>query len=144
MKAPAGGVKGRWRRGSAGRAGKAPAGRAGADRGAASLWVLAIGLVLLAAGLAGAAVGAARVARHEARVAADLGALAGAMRALDGTEVACARAAALVTRNGGRITGCTVDGLDVTVTVEVEVTPLPGLARTAGATARAGPVRSAA
>lgn len=112
------------------------------DRGAASIWVLAIGLVLFAAGLAGAAVGAARVARHEARVAADLGALAGAMRALDGTDGACARAAALVSRNGGHLTKCTVDGLDVIVTAEVAVTPLPGLTRTATADARAGPVRA--
>jgi hypothetical protein len=34
-----------------------------------------------------------------------------------------------------------VDGLDVEVTVEVGVAPMPGLTRVAQATARAGPVR---
>ena len=93
-------------------------------------------------GVAGAAVGAARVGRHEARTAADLGALAGAMRVLEGPEAACARAGELVSRNGGRLAACTVDGLDIVVAVEVDVTPLPGLTRTARAAARAGPIRA--
>ncbi len=104
--------------------------------------VLAVGLVLLGLGAAGAAVGAARVARHEARTAADLGALAGAMRILEGPDTACARARELVSRNGGRLAACTVEGLDLVVGVEVDVTPLPGLTRTAHAAARAGPVRA--
>jgi secretion/DNA translocation related TadE-like protein len=112
------------------------------DRGAATIVVLAVGLVLLGLGVAGAAVGAARVARHEARTAADLGALAGAMRVLEGPDAACARAGELVSRNGGRLAECTVDGLDLVVAVEVDVTPLPGLTRTARAAARAGPVRT--
>jgi secretion/DNA translocation related TadE-like protein len=123
-------------------AGQVSRARGRADRGAATLWVLAVGLALVAAGAAGAAVGAARVARHEARAAADLGALAGAMRIVEGPEGACARAATLVARNGGRLAECTVDGLDVVVTVEVVVTPLPGLTRTARAKARAGPIRA--
>jgi secretion/DNA translocation related TadE-like protein len=102
--------------------------------------VLAIGLVLVAAGIAGAAVGAARVAHHRARVAADLAALAGAGWAVEGTAVACGRAAQLATANRARGTSCTVDGLDLQVTVEVAVTPLPGLSRHAVAVARAGPV----
>lgn len=114
------------------------------DRGAATLWVLAIGLVFVVAGMAGAAVGAARVAKHQARAAADLGALAGAARAIEGEEVACARAADLVGRNKGRLTRCVVDGLDVVVAVEVRVTPLPGITRTARQEARAGPVRARA
>ncbi len=113
----------------------------GRDRGSASLWVLAVGLTLVAAALAGAAVGAARVGRHEARTAADLGALAGAARVVEGDEAACARAADLVAANGGRLVSCEVAGLDLTVTVEVVVTPLPGLARFTRAAARAGPVR---
>jgi len=113
-----------------------------ADRGAATIMVLAIGLVLIGIAVAGAAVGAARVARHEARTAADLGALAGAMRVLEGSDSACARAGELVSRNGGRLAACTVDGLDLIVTAEVDVTPLPGLTRTARAAARAGPIRS--
>lgn len=114
----------------------------GRERGSASLWLLAVGLTLVTAGLAGAAVGAARVARHQARVAADFGALAGAARTLEGPAVACARAAELVTANGARLVGCTLDGLDLQLSVELTVTPLPGLTRTAHATARAGPLRS--
>jgi secretion/DNA translocation related TadE-like protein len=112
------------------------------DRGAASLWVVAAGLVLVAAAVAGAAIGAATVARHEARTAADLGALAGAARTPD-PAAACARAAEFVTANGGRLTACTADGLDLVVVAEVPVTPLAGLRRVATATARAGPMRQA-
>lgn len=97
-------------------------------------------MVLVAAGIGGAAVGAARVGRHAARTAADLGALAGAVRAIEGRDAACARAARLVAANGGRITSCRLDGLDLIVEVEVTVTPLPGLARSATAAARAGPI----
>jgi secretion/DNA translocation related TadE-like protein len=115
-------------------------GLAGRDRGAASILVLAVGLVLVAAGVAGAAVGAARVGRHVARTAADLGALAGAVRAIEGRDAACARAAQLVAANGGRTRSCRLDGLDVVLEVEVTVTPLPGLTRSATAVARAGPI----
>jgi secretion/DNA translocation related TadE-like protein len=80
------------------------------------------------------------VARHQARVAADLGALAGAMRAVEGQDVACARATQLVAANGGTPTSCHVEGLDLIIHVEVHVTPLPGLSRTAKAAARAGPI----
>jgi secretion/DNA translocation related TadE-like protein len=111
------------------------------SRGSASLWLLAIGLVLVAAGLGGAAVGAARVARHQARAAADLGALAGAARALDGPAAACARASAITVANGGRVTSCRPDGFDLELSVQVAVEPVPGLRRLATATARAGPVR---
>lgn len=110
------------------------------DRGAASLFVLAMGLVLVAAGAAGAAVGTARVARHQARLAADTGALAGAVRAVEGRQVACARAARLVTANGARLVGCEVHGLDIVVQAEVMVTPLPGLQRWVTARSRAGPI----
>jgi secretion/DNA translocation related TadE-like protein len=102
--------------------------------------VLAIGLVLVAGGGAGAAVGAARVGRHQAQVAADLGALAGAARAIEGQDAACAEAARFVTANEGRMASCEVQGLEVVVQAEVEVTGLPGPARTARAAARAGPV----
>lgn len=116
--------------------------RRAADRGAATIMVLAIGLVLIGVAVGGAAVGAARVARHEARTAADLGALAGAMRVLEGPDTACARAGELVARNGGRLASCTVDGLDLVIAAEVDVTPLPGLTRTARTAARAGPIRT--
>jgi secretion/DNA translocation related TadE-like protein len=102
--------------------------------------VLAIGLVMVAAGGAGAAVGAARIGRHQAQVAADLGALAGAMHAIEGTPAACAAAARFVAANGGTVSSCTVDRLEIVVAVNIQVTGLPGGARQAHATARAGPV----
>jgi len=114
------------------------------DRGSASILLLAVGLFLVAAGLAGAAIGSARVARHSARNAADLGALAGAPRAIFGPDVACTRAARFVAANGGRMTACTVTGLEIIVRAEITVRPLPGLVRHATASARAGPVQAPA
>ncbi|MBB4766939.1 secretion/DNA translocation related TadE-like protein [Actinoplanes digitatis] len=106
--------------------------------------MLAVGLVLVAAGIAGAAIGAARTGRHVARTAADLGALAGAVRAVEGREAACGRAAQFVAANGGRLTSCHLQGLDIVIEVEVAVTPLPGLTRRATAAARAGPITAPA
>jgi secretion/DNA translocation related TadE-like protein len=110
------------------------------DRGAASIFVLALGLVLVAAGLAGAAIGAARVGRHQARTAADLGALAGAARAVEGPASACRRAGHLASANQARMTTCHLDGMEIVIEVQVTVTPLPGLTRYASAAARAGPI----
>jgi len=112
-----------------------------ADRGAASILVLAIGLVLVAAGLAGAFVANARVARHQARVAADFGALAGALRVAEGQDSACAAAARLVEANGGVLVSCQVQGLEVVVRVTVTMGRLP---RPAHAAARAGPLSARA
>ena len=114
--------------------------RTESDRGAGTIFVLALGLLLVAAGVAGSAVGAARVGRHEARTAADLGALAGAVRVVDGPPAACARAALLVAANDAVLTSCDVHYLEIVIYVEVVVTPLPGLTRHARAGARAGPV----
>nr|BFE77179.1 hypothetical protein GCM10020092_104800 [Actinoplanes digitatis] len=83
-------------------------------------------------------------AEHVARTAADLGALAGAVRAVEGREAACGRAAQFVAANGGRLTSCHLQGLDIVIEVEVAVTPLPGLTRRATAAARAGPITAPA
>ncbi|MFG1718181.1 Rv3654c family TadE-like protein [Micromonospora chalcea] len=120
-----------------------PSRRTAAERGGATVCLLAIGLVFVLVGMFGAALGAARCARHQARNAADLGALAGAGRVLNGVEGACARAAELVAANGGRMTGCRADGLDLIVTARVRVEPLPGLIRYATVASRAGPARDA-
>ncbi|GGM33019.1 hypothetical protein GCM10011608_16870 [Micromonospora sonchi] len=113
----------------------------GRDRGGATICLLAVGLAFVLAGLFGAGVGAARVARQQARVAADFGALAGAARALQDEPVACGRAAEVVAANGARLVRCQLDGLDVFVTAQLTVEPLPGLRRTVTATSRAGPLR---
>jgi secretion/DNA translocation related TadE-like protein len=104
--------------------------------------VLAVGVVLVATGMFGATLGAAHVASHRAQAAADLGALAGATRAVEGPAAACARAAELVTANGGRLTHCRLEGMDLTVTVAVSPAAAAGIGRAATATARAGPVRA--
>ncbi|WP_230688891.1 Rv3654c family TadE-like protein [Micromonospora sp. WMMD558] len=114
------------------------------DRGGASVLLLAVGIAFVLFGTAGAAVAAARVARQHAGVAADLGALAGAGDAVRGGAAACASAASVVSDNGGRLVYCRLDGLDVLITAEVTVTPMPGLTRVATARARAGPVRAGA
>jgi hypothetical protein len=62
------------------------------------------------------------------------------MRAVYGERDACSRASFLVEANGGRMTACTVTGLEIVVRVQVEVHPLPQLTRAAEAVARAGPV----
>ncbi|MEU0547871.1 Rv3654c family TadE-like protein [Micromonospora sp. NPDC005979] len=116
-------------------------GRTGADRGGATVLLLALGLVFVLVGTFGAAVAATGMAAQRAAVAADLGALAGASRAFDGDAAACGSVVDIVRRNGGRMVDCAVDGLDVLVTVEVTFTPIPGLTRVAASTARAGPVR---
>ncbi|MGS2615659.1 Rv3654c family TadE-like protein [Micromonospora sp. LZ34] len=117
------------------------AGGPAGERGGATICLLAVGLVFVVVGLFGAAVASARAARQQARVAADFAALAGAGRVLDGHPTACGRATEIAAANGGRLVGCRLDGLDVLVTAEVTVAPLPGLTRVATASARAGPVR---
>lgn len=105
----------------------------GRDRGAASIYAAVVGLLIVLAGLAVAMRASHLVAAAQAQAAADLGALAGAMQALSGEDPACARAADIATRNGAAVVSCTLDGLDLTLTVQV---------RDAQSTARAGPVRS--
>lgn len=112
-----------------------------ADRGSATIWLVAVGVVIVLVGLFGAALGAARMARQQAKVAADFGALAGAGHALEGVAVACGAAGELVRANGARLAACRLDGLDVLVSTQVTASPLPWLTRTVTATTRAGPVR---
>jgi secretion/DNA translocation related TadE-like protein len=108
------------------------------DRGAATVWVLAAGLMTVLVALAMSAAGAGIVARHRAQGAADLGALAGATRAIEGEESACATAGSIVAANGGRLARCGLDGFDVIVTVEVSPALVATFGGSARATARAG------
>lgn len=110
------------------------------DRGAASIFLLAVGLVLVGIALAAVTEGAARVARHQAGVAADLGALAGGPHAIEGQAAACAVAGRYVEANHARMTACVVDGLEIVVRTEVRLTLYPASAEAA---ARAGPVSAA-
>ncbi len=110
-----------------------------ADRGGATIWLLASGLLVVLLGAAMAGVGAAVVARHRAQAAADLGALAGAQHALPGEQEACARAASIVAAHGARMVTCRLDGLDILVTAAVSPAGYAALAGAAQASARAGP-----
>jgi secretion/DNA translocation related TadE-like protein len=109
------------------------------ERGSATVWVLAVGLLIVVVALASAAAGAAAVARHRAQSAADLGALAGAIRVIDGPVTACVQARTIATANGARLVACRLDGFDVIVTVEVVPSGVAAVAGVATASARAGP-----
>lgn len=87
----------------------------------------------------GACLGAAVVARHRAQAVADLAALAAAAHVPDGAAIACAQASELARVMGTGVVACTIDGLDVVVTVEApSALGLAGMAP-ARAMARAGP-----
>jgi secretion/DNA translocation related TadE-like protein len=101
------------------------------ERGAATIYALATGLVLVLAGLGVAMRAAEVVAAAQARAAADLGALAGAQWV--GLGTGCPHATDIVTANGANLLSCRVSGIDLIVTAEV---------RGRTATARAGPVRT--
>jgi secretion/DNA translocation related TadE-like protein len=99
----------------------------------------AIMAVLMVLTIGGAVVGSAVIARHRAQAAADLAALSAAGRLASGPDAACASAASLSAAMAAAMATCTLDELDVVVTVEVPV----GLGRwgvhVARASARAGP-----
>ncbi|GAB4046184.1 Rv3654c family TadE-like protein [Catellatospora paridis] len=101
-----------------------------------SLYALGVGLVFVAAGTVVAADGAQLIAREQAQTAADLGALAGAAHAIDGADAACGRAAVIAAANAATVSACHLDGLDLTLSVQVVTA-----AGAAEATAVAGPIR---
>ncbi|MGN6428294.1 MAG: Rv3654c family TadE-like protein [Leifsonia sp.] len=114
---------GSWRRALAG------------QRGSGSVLAVAVigATVSLAAGML--AVGGAVAAQRRASAAADLSALAAADVAVG--RVAgdpCQTAADVSAANGAAVTGCSADGVVVTVTTSVDYLGLP-----ATASARAGP-----
>ena len=100
--------------------------------------VLAAGFVLVAAGMVGATLGAAQVAHAALYVRRRPGCVGRRGAGLAGPAAACARAAEFIAHNDGRLTACTLDGLDLTVTASIPAAPavLPGVAATA--TARLG------
>lgn len=94
-------------------------------------------LLTVTAGMA--VVGSAVIARHRAQAAADLAALAAAQGLAAGEALGCGEAARVAAAIRTEVLTCTVDGLDVTVTVGADV-DLRGWGITAArATARAGP-----
>ncbi|WP_245663234.1 Rv3654c family TadE-like protein [Nocardia inohanensis] len=85
-------------------------------------------------------IGVAVAAKHRIQAAADLGALAAAGGLDAGRTSACAQAAVVVRRMGGRVVECEAADWDVTVTAEARVSLGPLGARVVHGTARAGPV----
>ncbi len=111
----------------------------GQDDGVATVFACLAVLTLLAVTFVGLRLGAVTVARHRAEAAADMAALAAARLAPQGLDQACAAADQLSTRNGARLVDCRTTGLDVLVTVRIEMS-LAGLRGAAQAHARAGPL----
>ena len=111
-----------------------------ADRGSATLVAVAMMAVLMAFTTGGVYVGSAVIARHRAQAAADLTALAAAGSLVGGAGAACTQAAPLARAMGTTVTQCTVEDLDVVVTVEAAVALGRFDVGPARATARAGPV----
>jgi secretion/DNA translocation related TadE-like protein len=114
-----------------------------ADRGSASVWVLACSALVLLIGVATSLRTAAVLARHRAESAADFAALAAADRIGVGND-SCAAAAALAAANGAALVRCRTalgpDGRTGTVDVWVSLAvrlPVLGVERVV-ATARAG------
>jgi secretion/DNA translocation related TadE-like protein len=101
------------------------------DTGSATLIAVAMMAVLVAFTVGGFYLASAVVSRHRGQSAADLSALAAAASLVRGVDAACSRAAAIASAMNGALAECTVDGLDVVITIQV------GKARAA---ARAGPV----
>jgi secretion/DNA translocation related TadE-like protein len=96
--------------------------------------------VLLALTVGGVYVGSAVIARHRAQAAADLAALAAAAHLADGADTACAHAVSLARAMHTALTQCTVENLDVVITVDVSVALGRMEAGSGRASARAGPV----
>jgi secretion/DNA translocation related TadE-like protein len=109
------------------------------DRGSATLLAVAMMAVILAAVGGAVMVGSVVIARHTAQAAADLAALAAAGRLSAGQNTACGWAVSVADQMDARLTGCTVESLDVVVTVDVDAVLGRWGLGAARAAARAGP-----
>lgn len=112
------------------------------ERGAGTVLVLAIMLVVMVAVQAVAVLAAGQTARHRAAAAADLAALAAAQRLASGAVDPCADAGRIARANGAALRDCVVDGLEVEVQVRVETTSVLPWLPAQERRARAGPPRA--
>lgn len=106
-----------------------------ADRGAATILVVAMAGVLMFVTVGLAAVGGLVTAQRRAQAAADLTALAAASV----LDRACAEAEGIAAANAAVLDGCQVDGEEVRVTVSVRAVSVIGRQVRVSAEARAGP-----
>ena len=123
--------------------------RRSADRGSATLWTVAVALVVMLSTAAVLLIAIAVSARHRAATAADLSALAAASVlasaqvagiTTSSTEQACQAARDIADANGARLSDCQVNGsiVDVVTTVNVPAVGYLG-EHSVSAHARAGP-----
>lgn len=110
------------------------------ERGSSTVVVAGLISLLCVIGTAVLVIGMARTARHQAEAAADLAALAAASALLEGDAAPCAAAGEIAARNDASLTGCTIEGQTVQVTVSVAVNLGRWGIGEAQARARAGPV----
>jgi secretion/DNA translocation related TadE-like protein len=122
-----------------------------AERGSASLWVLAMAMVLWISVAGVALAGVAISARHRAAAAADLSALAAASalqraqleRDPSPAAAACATARNIASANQATVNSCQVAGSVVDVTTSIAIPSLASLGfvglDSVSARARAGP-----
>ncbi|MBX5488525.1 hypothetical protein MHAS_03855 [Mycolicibacterium hassiacum DSM 44199] len=110
-----------------------------AEDGSASVAAATMVAVLVAVTVGIAGAGAAVAARHRAQAAADLAALAAAGALAGGPQAACARATGIASSMRAELSGCSVENLDVVVTVDVSVNLGRFGLGAARAVARAGP-----
>ncbi|TDD94754.1 Rv3654c family TadE-like protein [Jiangella asiatica] len=117
-----------------------PRGRS--QRGAGTVLVLLVVMVVLTALLGVGVLATGHTARRQAAAAADLAALAAARRLASGEVDPCAEAERIARANGAALCECVVDGLEVEVQVRVATASgmpwLPDQDRRA----RAGPPRA--
>ncbi len=109
------------------------------DGGATVTACLALTALLLATVMI-AQIAAVVCARHRAQSTADLAALAAAGALDSGVDTACDRAESLVRDGRMHLVRCSAVDWDVTVMVDVEVSPAIVGSRSVVAVARAGPV----
>ena len=121
------------------------------DRGSATLWTVAVALVVMMSTATVMLIAIAISARHRVATAADLSALAAASvlasaqvadsnMTTSATEQACRAARDIAEANGARLSQCQIDGpiVDVVTTVTMPAIAYLG-AQSVSAHARAGP-----
>lgn len=94
-----------------------------ADRGAASVLVIAAGFLVLVGAVAAAGLVTGATLHTRVDATADLVAIAAAGRLLSDPDP-CAEAADVAAANDAELTGCSLEGAVVTVTVAVPTPPL--------------------
>lgn len=109
------------------------------DRGSASVYLIALMVLLCGLGLGFLSVARAVHARHVAGTAADLAALAGAGHAWYGERAACATAGRVSRTHRAHLAACALRGEVVEVLVEFGSAGLGGAGAAARVRARAGP-----